>query len=242
MKAILLLAGIGNRLKPWTDDNPKCLLPVGGTPLLHRYLSLLPEFGVEEIYAVLGHQDWKIEDYVVHHFPKLDVEFIHNPDYTLGNVISLWLANRHLVDGTSLVMDGDVLFAPEILRRLVESRHPRCLLVDETFVDSGEEMKLMCRGDRVWSIGRAVDGKYDLVGEGVGFLRLDAAGGQAMAEGLRRFVADGKVRVEYEDVLNEVLKEIPIGYERVGGIPWTEIDFPEDAEKAEKVILPRIRG
>jgi choline kinase len=241
MRAILLLAGIGNRLRPWTDDNPKCLLPVGGTPLLHRYLTLLPEMGAGEIYMVLGHQDHKIEHYVDTHFPRLEADFIHNPDYTLGNVISLWLAQRYL-RGDCLVMDGDVLFAPALLEKLVKSPRPRCVLLDEGFEETGEEMKLMARGDRVWSIARQVNGSYDLVGEGVGFLKLDDEGCRHLVAGLRRFVAAGKVRCEYEDVLDEVFKEIHIGYERVAGLPWTEIDFPEDVEKAEREVLPRIRG
>lgn len=239
MKAILLLAGIGQRLAPFTIENPKCLLPVGGRPLLHRYLELLPELGVHEIHAVLGHQDHKIEEYVIHHFGHLDIHYIHNPDFTLGNVISLWLAERHL-QGDCLVMDGDVLYAPEVLRRLIDSSQRRCLLLDQSFTDSGEEMKLAAREGRVWSIARKVEGDYDVVGEGVGFLKLDDQGARAMAAGLKRYVAEGRVRSEYEEVLDEVLKEVPVGYELVGDLPWTEIDFPEDHEKAEKEILPRI--
>jgi choline kinase len=239
MKAILLLAGIAKRLRPWSDTHPKCLVPIGGKPLLHRYLTLLPEVGVEEIIAVIGHEGEQITRYVSAEFSHLRVRFIDNPDCTLGNVISLWLAQKFL-RGDTLVMDGDVLFGRELLTRLVHSGQARCLLLDETFKDTGEEMKLMAREGRVWSIGRKVNFPYDVVGEGVGFLKLDDAGSRTLAAELRAFVADGKVKVEYEEVLNEVLKEIAIGYERVGGLPWTEIDFPEDVEKAERVVLPRI--
>jgi choline kinase len=241
MRAILLLAGIAKRLKPWSDTNPKCLVPIGHKPLLHRYLTLLPEAGVDEIIAVIGHEGEQIVRYVGAEFPRLKVRFIDNPDCTLGNVISLWLAQKFL-RGDTLVMDGDVLFGRDLLEKLVRSPQARCLLLDETFKETGEEMKLMAREGRVWSIGRKVDFPYDLVGEGVGFLKLDDAGSRTMAAELRAFVADGKVKVEYEDVLNEVLKEIAIGYERVGGIPWTEIDFPEDVEKAESLVLPRLAG
>jgi choline kinase len=241
MRAILLLAGIGKRLRPWTENHPKCLFPVGGAPLLERFLVQLPALGIDDFVIVWGHEGGQIKGYVEQHFPRLPVTFIENPDYTIGNVVSLWLAQRYM-RGETIVMDGDVLFAPEILERLVQSANPRCVLLDETSKDTGEEMKLMARGDRVWSIGRKVDGAYDVVGEGVGFLKLDDEGNRAMVAGLRKFVAEGRTRSEYEEVMNEVMKELPIGFERVGGIPWTEIDFPEDAEKAENVILPAIRA
>ena len=81
---------------------------------------------------------------------------------------------------------------------------------------------------------------YDCVGEGVGFLKVGRAGIPALIESVRTYVEQEQWNMEYEDALVEFFAQVRVGYEKIGGLPWTEIDFPEDIVKAEQEILPRL--
>ena len=80
----------------------------------------------------------------------------------------------------------------------------------------------------------------ELLGEGVGFLKVTRRDSEAMVAAMEPFVTRGDLDMEYEDTWEAFFRDVPVGYEKVGGQPWIEIDFPEDITRAEREILPRI--
>lgn len=240
MKAIILAAGVGRRLAPFTDRRPKCLIPVGGRSLLERMLDAVQAAGIREVVVVVGHCREQIRDRIGPGFGSLSIRYVENPDYARGSLLSLWCA-REAIQDDSLLMDADVLFAPELLNRLVDSPMPSALLLDQGFIDTGEEVKLYARGPRVVAMGKKITPPaHDVVGEGVGFLKWGAIHAPALLaclDEVRREAGDG---AEYEDALDRFLRLVPVGWVDVAGLPWTEIDFPEDLSRADREILPRI--
>ena len=81
---------------------------------------------------------------------------------------------------------------------------------------------------------------YELSGESVGFLKLSGEAARLLADLLERRLAAGDTGIEHEEVYPELLALVEVGYERIDGLPWTEIDFPEDVARAEREVLPRI--
>lgn len=238
MKALLLAAGRGKRLAPFTDAHPKCLLSLGGRTLLERHLDAFATLGIREVIVVVGHLKEQIEAAVAQAPAPLTVRLLTNPRFTLGSLLSLWAA-REQIAGDLLVMDADVLYPRELLRRLLTSSSPSCLLLDESSPDSGEEMKLGVRGSRVVAIGRRFTERYERVGEGVGFLKVSADHSPILRAVVERMVQEGREDAEYEEAVHEFLQKCVVGFQAVSDLPWTEIDFPEDVKKAEK-LLPRI--
>ncbi len=239
MKAIILAAGRGKRLKPFTDNNHKCLIEIGGRTLIDRCLSTLSDSGVKEIVIVVGHLKEKIIEKTGSGFKDTNIRYIINEEYERGSILSLWHARCELNDDV-IILDADVLFPQELLRRLFRSDNPNSFLMDVDFRDTGEEMKLVAREGRVMEISRHLpDNLYDEVGEGVGFLKLSGRDAPLLKSALEDFIRKGIVDVDYEDVLNKLVKYCDIGYEKVEGLPWIEIDFKDDIERAEK-ILPQI--
>ena len=240
MKAIILAAGVGHRLAPLTDRQPKCLVPVGGRSLLERMLEALETVGICEALVVVGHGKEQIRERIGSRFGRLGVGYVENPDYTKGSLLSLRSAWEAL-DGDILIMDADVLFATELLRRLVDMSPPSALLLDRGFADTGEEVKLYARGPRVVAMGKKVmPPAYDVVGEGVGFFKCGARDTELLRdciEATRRAAGEGS---EYEDALDRLLRRVEVGWVDVGGLAWTEIDFPEDLRRAEREVLPKI--
>lgn len=240
MKAIILAAGVGKRLWPVTQHRPKCLIEIGGQSLLHRYLESLASLGIPRANIVVGYKQEMIRAAVEGNSYGLNVSFLVNEQFHRGSISSLWIA-RTVLDDDVIVMDADVLFHREILRRLVQSPYPNALLMDDSVKQTGEECMVVAAGGRVIALTKKMPSRYDLAGEGVGFLKVRHADTPHVVASLRTFVDRDAWQMEYEDALIGFFREVKVGYEVIGGLPWTEIDFPEDIEKAERDVLPKMQ-
>ena len=168
------------------------------------------------------------------------MRYIHNPDYTRGSVLSLYTARQALREPT-LIMDADVLFPRDFLRRLLDMPAPSALLVDRGFNDTGEEVKIYTRGDRVIALGKkVVPEAWDAVGEGIGFFKCGAEAGPEMVRCLSRVIEESRGLGEWEDAINLLAPARHVGWLDVTGLPWTEIDFVEDLRRAESDVLPHV--
>src|SRR5438093_6262811 len=114
----------------------------------------------------------------------VEVRYLVNEQYQRGSISSLWLARTEL-DNDVLIMDADVLCHREILRRLITSTWPSALLLDETVKQTTEECMVVVRGGRVVALTKRMPERYDLAGEGVGFLRVSAAETDALTNSLK---------------------------------------------------------
>ena len=239
MKAIILAAGVGKRLWPVTQHRPKCLIQIGGHTLLHRYLATLASLGIQRADIVVGYKQEMIRSAAEADSCGLRVNFLVNEQFHRGSISSLWVA-RTALDDDVIIMDADVLFHREILKRLVQSPWPNCLLMDETVKQTGEECMVVVEGGRVIALTKKMPVRYDCAGEGVGFLKVRHADSPHVVASLRTYVDREAWHMEYEDALLEFFKNVKVGYETIGGLAWTEIDFTEDVAKAEREILPKI--
>jgi len=251
MKAILLAAGVGKRLRPYTEAVPKCLVEVGGRSLLHRHLDTLSAIDAfDGIVIVVGYRHDQIRDQVAawhsetgSEFP---VTFIANEQYTLGSILSLGAAREVLVSHDCVAMDADVLYPTALMQRLVDAPARNCFLLDDGAEDSGEEMMVCVKDGFARHIGRAHDPStqtgWDHRGEGVGFFKLSAADAASCVAAIDATVADVGPDNEYEVALARFMKDFECGWVSVADLPWTEIDFEEDIDKAASEVLPRIQA
>lgn len=249
IRAVLLAAGVGDRLRPFTDHHPKCLVEVGERTLLAHHLDLLSQIPeISSIVIVVGYLQDQIRDAVAawkrQTESTFEVTFEVNEAFRKGSILSLKTASAHLVASDTLIMDADVLYPRELMERLVRSTHKNCFLIDETCVPTGEEMMVCVNGGRALHIARSREDStktgWDLAGEGVGFFKLDQHDSKRLVAIMDEMVADGLDRVEYEAALDRFMKEHHAGYETCGDFPWTEIDFAEDVEKAVRDVFPKI--
>jgi choline kinase len=240
VNAIVLVAGVARRLAPLTDNTHKALLRVGGRPVLARMLDALAGVGIRRTVLVVGHCADQVRALAGERVGRMAVQYVHNPEYTRGSVLSLYAAREHLRE-PALVMDADVVFPREFLRRLLAAPAPSALLLDRGFADTGEEVKLYTRGDRVIALGKkVVPEAWDVVGEGVGFFKCGAEAGPHMAKYLAKVIDESRGMNEYEDALHMLVGSHHVGWVDVTGLPWTEIDFAEDLRRAEADVLPRV--
>ena len=239
MKAIILAAGVGKRLWQVTQHRPKCLIEIGGKTLLHRYLTSLRNVGIQRADIVVGYKQEMIRAAVEANSCDVLVNFLVNEEFHRGSISSLWIA-RHALDDDAIVMDADVLFHQEILRRLVQSPSANALLMDETVKQTGEECMVVVEGGRVIALTKKMPSHYDYAGEGVGFLKVRHTDAPHVVASLKTHVDREAWQMEYEDALVGFFADVKVGHEKIGGLPWTEIDFLEDIEKAERDVLPKL--
>jgi choline kinase len=240
VNAIVLVAGVARRLAPLTDSTHKALLRVGGRPVLARMLEALAAAGIQRTVLVVGHCADQVRGRAGERVGRVAVRFVHKTDYTRGAGLGHYAAREYLKE-PALVMDADVVFPREFLRRLLAAPAPSALLLDRSFADTGEEVKLYTRGDRVIALGKkVVPEAWEAVGEGVGFFKCGAEAAPQFVRYLEKVIDDSRGMSEYEDALHMLVGSYHVGWADVTGLPWTEIDFAEDLRRAETDVLPHV--
>jgi len=122
MRAIILAASRGNELGEVTAGIPKAMVPVGGTPLLHKLVAQFRAAGVDAITVVRG--------YAAERVGAPAVEFVENEDFEgTGELLSLHKA-RDRIDGDTIISFGDILFRQHILNNLLAEEHDIVIAVD----------------------------------------------------------------------------------------------------------------
>ncbi len=240
MKPIVLAAGIGKRLKPFTEENPKCFVEFQGKKLIERYFEIFSMLGLDSAVVVIGHKGEKIRSLLGDEYAGVKVSYISNDQYLRGNILSMYLARTEFDDDV-IFMDADVVFHPDLLKKLIDSPNRNCYLLDPDYDDSGEEMLVAAKDGRVLENARKLAGSgYDAVGEGLGFLKMSEPTLAVYSRMLEEAVDAGRLDDEYEDVLKDLLLHEYFGFEFTDGLPWREIDFPEDIERIRQEVLPKI--
>lgn len=240
MKAVILAAGVGRRIGL---DIPKCLLEFGEKTLLQRHVEILRGCGIDDLTIGVGHKAAEIERALA----KLDggqsVRVVHNPDYAQGSVVTLWHLRECFVTSVDvLLMDADVLYDHRMIERLIESPHRNCFLLDRDLESGDEPVKICVRDGRLVEFRKQVEVACDYFGESVGFFRLSNPMAKELIYAMARYIDVGDLDTPYEEALRDVLLAAPdqFGFEDITGLPWTEIDFPKDIERARDEILPRL--
>lgn len=244
MRALILAAGVGTRLQGAGHDGPKALLRFGAKSLLARHVELLRNAGVSDIVVATGFEAPAVEAALADLGGSPSVRCVHNPDFRLGSVVTFRSLREEAENGSDiLLMDADVLYDGRMLEPLLTTAHANCFLLDRNFEPGEEPMKLAVRNGRLVEYRRHLSVEPDTVGESVGFFRLAAAMAGRLGARCRALIDAGRADEGYETALGDLLDEDPdsFGYEDVTGLPWTEIDFPEDVARAGRDILPALQ-
>jgi choline kinase len=219
---------------------PKCLARIGGMTLVERQIAALRASGLSDIVVVVG-----CEAERVRRGCGRGVQFVENTRFAQTNSLySLWLARPLLLDGF-VVMNCDVLLHPQLLDDLLTARHEDALLVayqdDDRSPLGDEEMKVQTRRGRVVDISKAMPAD-DADGENVGVVKFGAEGARLLVSILDERVAAGGLRDWAPRAFAEFARIRPLHAIGTRGYPWTEIDFPEDYQRAVSEILPAIEA
>lgn len=243
ISVILLVAGVGRRLNG-AAEGPKVLLEFGGRTLLDRHLEALRANGLEDVHLTVGFEADQIRA-ELNRLGRNDVQLTENPDYTLGSLVSFHVQNKLLRGGkTIILMDGDVLYPAEMIRRLLDSPQENVLLLDRNLEPGDEPVKICLKDGKIVDFRKRPVFDHDWHGESVGFFRFSPEMAAELADICASYVEEGRTREEYEEAIRDKILVEPDRFAAtdVSDIPWTEIDFIEDVERARNQILPRLEA
>jgi len=249
MKLIILAAGQGKRLRPLTNQRPKCLVPLAGKPILDRLFDIAAQVGFSEIVLVGGY----CADALANYPARLE----YNAHYAETNMVrSLFCAEEHFSDGFVLSY-GDICYRPEILRDLRDTSADISVVVDrdwlaywerrsENPLDDAETLHI--KNNQIVEIGGKAQTVADIDAQYIGLLAFRGKGidelskAYALAEveernGCLNFGQSKSVDSMYlTDLLQGMADRgsILTPLEIRGG--WVEIDTPSDLALAESLI------
>ncbi len=191
MRAVILAAGRGGRLRAVLGNRPKCLARVGDCSLIERQIRSLRACGAGSIVVIVGHG---ADD--VLQVCGTDVEVVRNTRHASTNSLySMWLARDLLRDGF-VVLNCDVLFHDQLLRDLLTARYEDALLMaarTDSEIYTDEEMKIRVRAGRVVEIAKTIDaGEAD--GENVGIAKFGGRGAAVLVEEINALITAGVTR------------------------------------------------
>lgn len=176
VRAIILAAGTASRLRPLTSNTPKCLLKVGERTLLQRSMDALIKAGIREFVIVTGYLHEMIEDFVRKQYAdSINVTYIYNEVYeTTNNIYSLWLARPEAEGQEVLLLDSDLLYDGEIVKRVLADKHDNVLTLIRHELGE-EEMKVVIDAEgSIVEISKTCDPAI-AAGESLGIERMGKA-------------------------------------------------------------------
>jgi choline kinase len=237
-RAIILAAGSARRMRPLTDELPKCLLTVAGRTILSRGVSILAGCGITRITVVDGFAGDRVRSALGSEFPPGWFTFVRNPDYeTTNNAYSLWLARRP-EEESLVLLDADLVFDAGVAGLLIGDRHDDRLAVRSRGEIGEEDVKVRLGPDgRILDIGKHVP-LDRAAGESVGLAAFSARFGRRMFDVLeRRILREGRRDEWYESAFLELIEAGETIYPvDLGGLRAIEVDTPEDLRRARSLF------
>jgi choline kinase len=235
MKAIILAAGVSRRLYPLTYDTPKCLLEVGGRPIIDFQMGALRKAGISKTIIVVGYFKEKLIEHIQGEYPDFDTTFITNEHFFETNTAySLYLCRKEFQDSEIFLMNADVLYPDELLERLMASSHENVMAVDVKECGREEVKVIAGSDDKLVAIGKELIQENSL-GEFIGVARFNVPFGEKLAASLEHLIDSGGKADYFEAAIHPLLTEMEVHYIDISVLPCIEIDFVEDLEEAQKL-------
>ena len=164
------------------------------------------------------------------------VKIVNNNEYRDGSILSLGKALSGM-DADIIIVDGDTYFERGIIEKMALSKKRNYFLIDSSKKGDPEAVIVGFTKTRAVDLARGLSGKYYLSGEWAGFLRLSKRSARKLKDIIDRKIFSGEKHIGYEFVVPELFNYVPITYELVDGLKWTEIDFFRDIKYAESLKI-----
>lgn len=232
MQAVIMAAGKGGRLGQLAQQMPKCLLEVGGNPIIERQVDILKNHGIDDIIVVVGYMAGRIKE----RLEGRGITFVFNPFYaTTNGLTSFWFAQERLCDDF-IFLNGDTIFETPIFADMLVAEGDVVLPVH--FKDCGEEeMKVTTEGSRVVKISKELT-PQESDGEFIGVAKVRKNVLKDLIEIVDDFMVKEQFNLFFEAAIQRLIdkKKYLITFSDTKDYFWNEIDFVEDLEEARKTF------
>jgi choline kinase len=238
-RAIVLAAGVGSRLRPMTDAIPKCLVPIDGRPILGWQLDALLSAGAAEVTVVAGYRAPQVIEFC--HSYGNRVRVVVNVDYATTNNMYSFRMGASALNGTDVVVcNGDVVFDPSIVQRLVEPERGDLIAVEPgRYVE--ESMKVVVdAGGRIVELNKRIDARRAF-GVSIDVYRFGPDTVDAILRAADRLIDEGDQRNLWTEVaIDAVLATSDVRPHDIEQRRWVEIDNFDDLAEANRLFAAAV--
>ena len=243
MKAVILAAGQGTRIRSVHGERPKCLIAVGDQTILDHQLEALSMAGVSEVAIVVGYKKEQILKHVGSRYDHvgLSVQFIENRAFdSTNNIYSLWVAREWVQGDSFLCLNADVLFEPEILASAVQNTAQISMIVDPAWRD--ETMKVIISDGRVIRMSKKIS-REEFNGTYIGITTFRRSVQKRFFRKMQQLICVGRVNEFFNVAVQELADEgVSVGFTTTAGLAWAEIDDPLDLAFAQQNVFPQLNS
>lgn len=236
LKAILLVAGEGRRLRPYTLDRPKCLVEINEKSLLDRQIEILESEGINNIVLIGGYKAEMLKN-------KGNKLKINTKFFETNMVWTLFSAEEEL-EGSVIVSYGDIVYSQEVLKKLINSKEDIAVVIDKDWesywrarnedpLDDAETLRVDQDG-RICDIGNRPSTIEEVQGQYIGLMKFSPKGLSYIKKIFNNSIGNGKllnkpIEVAYmTDLLQACINEdFPVSSIEING-GWVEIDTVSD--------------
>ena len=232
MKALIFNSGIGKRMRPFTNENPKCLIKINGKTILGHEIENILHYGIKDVIITIGPFEEKIKEFVKDNFPEVNVTYVKNPKYETTNLIySAWLT-RDFIDDDILWMHGDMVFEKKLLGSIINANQENAVLVNNKIKPPEKDFKVQIENNTVRKIS------VDISGENAFFLapiyKFSKDSFMLFLGEIEKFVKKNNVNVYAEKAFNNISDKILLHPIYFRDEFCMELDNPDDLEIARK--------
>lgn len=250
MKAIILAAGEGTRLRPFTEDRPKCMVQFQGKPIIDSILETMILLRFKNIILITGYQNEVLQEHITKQYTDIPIKFYHNPKYNQTNMVSTLFCTEKELDDDIIISYSDIIYKKEILKNLMKSQDDVTVVIDKEWrklwelrmddpLEDAETLKLDSEGN-ILEIGKKPRSYKDIEGQYIGLIKISRNKIReiiAFYNGLNKEeVYDGK---DFQNMYMTTFIQLLIDNDfKISTLPinggWVEIDTINDLRKLGK--------
>ena len=232
MKAIILAAGIGSRLRPITDSVPKCMVKVNGEMIIDRQIQELIDNKIEDIYVIAGYKYEKLSDYISIKYPNVNI--IYNDVYdSTNNMYSLFLAKSVLNSSSFILLNADVFIDRGIVKQIVDSNEINSIICEKGLYNE-ESMKIVFNS-KIERISKKIT-ENDSYGVSIDIYKFSREASVNLFEIVSDYIINkSELNMWTEVALDRLLDKCDFQPIEIS-TRWMEIDNHEDLKIAEKIF------
>ncbi|AEB75800.1 sugar phosphate nucleotidyltransferase [Clostridium botulinum] len=231
MRAIILAAGKGTRLRPLTEYIPKPLIKVNGKPIIERQIECLIEKGIREIIIVIGYLAEKF-NYIPQKYKHVVIKLVYNENYDkFNNIYTMYLVKEYLKD--TYVLDGDVYINNNFINTNL-NRSTYFGIKKNSFKD---EWVIYEQNNKIVNIKEeSVLNEYKIILSGISYWNLQ--------DGIKiNYILEEKLNTNiwtnlyWDNIVKDNLSKLEICLHKINNDDCFEIDSIKDLKEVEKLVL-----
>ena len=233
MKAVILAAGLGSRLRPITNEVPKCMVPVNGIRIIDKQIDNLLLNGITKIYVVDGYKAEILTAHLKEIYPQ--VHIVSNPRYAeTNNMYSLFLTSQYVKGEEFLLMNSDVYYDTNIIEGLLQGENQSKIACDRSGYME-ESMKITLDGDKINHISKKITPEKHYA-VSIDVYRISKEDSATLFREVEDTILERKDENSWTEVaLDNIFKDTNFKPYVIHG-RWFEIDNHDDLHKAENIF------